>query len=40
MDKREEIEIVHCPICGKETHNCMCPVIDRGSFAKYVELEK
>ena len=32
----QPIEIVHCPICGKESHLCRCPGIDRGSFAQYV----
>ena len=27
----------HCPVCGKEAHLCKCPVINRGSFSKYVE---
>lgn len=35
--KQEEREITHCPICGKESHLCKCPVIDRGLFAKYVD---
>ena len=30
----------HCPVCSKEAHLCKCPVIDRGSFAESVELEK
>ena len=38
MPTREEIE--NCPKCEKEAHLCKCPVIDRGSFSKYTEVEK
>ena len=30
-------EISHCPICGKESHLCRCPTINRGSFAEFVD---
>ena len=33
----KEVEV--CPKCNKEPHLCKCPTINRGSFAKYVEVE-
>lgn len=32
-----ELEDIKCPVCDKLAYLCKCPVIDRGSFAEYVE---